>query len=290
MTASDFHIDITQTESLAPNLLAEASGLSIGQIKQAMQKGAVWLDDGKSTRRLRRAKKALAVGSILHFYFNPDVLDADITAPILLADEGDYSIWIKPRAVLSQGSKWGDHCTITRWVEVNDEKQRPAFLIHRLDRAATGLMVIGHSKKATQAFANLFAKKEIKKIYQAIVIGQFKDTDVPITCNTDIDGRSAVSHAKLIEYNVSTNRSLVEVEIETGRKHQVRKHLSEAGYPILGDRLYGGGDEVDLQLAAISLAFHCPLRGWHKEYELPEDLRPGHRDTYAEPQTPQPAD
>ena len=274
MPTSEFHIDITQANSLAPHLLAEASGLSIGQIKQAMHKGAVWIGDGKSTRRLRRAKKALAIGSVLHFYFNPEVLDADIKAPKLLADEGDYSIWIKPRAVLSQGSKWGDHCTITRWVETNDEKQRPAFLIHRLDRAATGLMVIGHSKKATQALANLFAKKEIKKKYQAIVIGQFEDTETPITYNTEIDDRSAISHAKLIEYDASLNLSLVEVEIETGRKHQVRKHLSLAGFPITGDRLYGGGDEVDLQLAAVSLSFHCPLRGWLKEYELPETLRP----------------
>jgi tRNA pseudouridine32 synthase/23S rRNA pseudouridine746 synthase len=276
MPASEFHIDITQSECLAPNLLAEASGLSIGQVKQAMQKGAVWLDDGKSIRRLRRAKKALAVGSVLHFYFNPEVLDADIPAPTLLADEGDYSIWIKPRAVLSQGSKWGDHCTITRWVEVNDEKQRPAFLIHRLDRAATGLMLIGHSKKATQALTSMFAKKEIQKFYQAIVIGQFEDTDEPIIYNSEIDDRSAVSHAKLIQYDEASNQSLVEVRIETGRKHQVRKHLSEAGYPILGDRLYGGGNEVDLQLAAVSLTFHCPLRGWLKEYELPEDLRPSH--------------
>jgi len=276
MSASEFHIDITQADSLAPNLLAEASGLSIGQIKQAMQRGAVWIEDDKSTRRLRRAKKALAVGSVLHFYFNAEVLDADITAPTLLADEGDYSLWIKPRSVLSQGSKWGDHCTITRWIESNDEKQRPAFLIHRLDRAATGLMVVGHSKKATQAFAALFAKKEINKIYQAIVIGQFEDSEKPVTFNTAIDDRSAVSHAKLIQYDASSNQSLVEVEIETGRKHQVRKHLSEAGFPILGDRLYGGGDEVDLQLAAVSLAFHCPLRGWFKEYELPEELRPSH--------------
>jgi len=274
MPACEFHIDITQAGSLAPGLLAEASGLSIGQIKQAMQKGAVWIDDGKTIRRLRRAKKALAVGSILHFYFNAEVLDAEITVPTLLADEGDYSIWIKPRAVLSQGSKWGDHCTITRWVEINDNKQRPAFLIHRLDRAATGLMIIGHSKKATQAFASLFAKKEIKKTYQAIVIGQFEDTEKPITYKLEIDDRSAVSHAKLLRFDKSSNQSLVEVEIETGRKHQVRKHLSQAGFPILGDRLYGGGDEVDLQLAAVSLTFHCPLRGWLKDFEMPQDLRP----------------
>jgi len=274
MPAREFHIEITQTDCSAPNTLAEASGLSIGLIKQAMQKGAVWLDDGQSTRRLRRAKKALAVGSKLHFYYNPEVLESNIPAPTLLADEGDYSIWIKPRGVLSQGSKWGDHCTITRWVESNDDKQRPAFLIHRLDRAATGLMVIGHSKKVTQAFAAKFAKKEIQKIYHALVMGQFSDTAKPITYDSKIDGREAVSHAKLIEYAASSNQSLVEVNIETGRKHQVRKHLSEAGFPILGDRLYGGGDSVDLQLAAVSLSFNCPCRGWVKTFELPEASRP----------------
>ncbi len=272
MPGSEYQIDIAQTPSSAPALLAEASGLSINQVKQAMQKGAVWLSNDQGTKRLRRAKKVLSPGNQLHFYFDPAILNTIIPEPMLIADKGDYSIWIKPRSVLSQGSKWGDHCAITRWIESHDNKQRPAFIIHRLDKAASGLMLIGHGKKTTSLFGNLFAKKLIEKKYHAIVPGQFEQSK-SITYSNEIDGKPAVSNVQLLRYHPQQDRSLLEISIETGRKHQIRKHLSEAGYPIIGDRLYGGGDKIDLQLTAVSLAFECPISGEYGEYQLPESFR-----------------
>lgn len=274
MLATEFHIDIIQPDCQATTLLSENSGLSITQIKLAMQKGAVWVSNEQGTNRLRRAKKKLPVGAQLHFYYNPEVLEASIEEPVLLADEGDYSVWIKPRGVFSQGSKWGDHCTITRWIETNDSQQRPAFPIHRLDRAATGLMLIGHGKNMTKQLSELFAKRLIQKVYQAVVNGRFSKPGEILTYNKDIDDRKAVTHARLLEYNQEMDHSLVEVIIETGRKHQIRRHLSEAGFAVLGDRLYSGGDEQDLQLAAVSLAFRCPVNDEDKSFHLPDSFRP----------------
>ncbi len=272
MPGSEYHIDITQTESSTPALLADVSGLSINLIKQAMQKGAVWLSSDQGTRRLRRARKILSPGNQLHFYFDPAILDITIPQPTLVTDINDYSIWIKPRSVLSQGSKWGDHCAITRWIEGHDNRQRPAFIIHRLDKAATGLMLIGHGKKITSLFGSLFARKLVEKKYHTIVSGYF-DQPEPYTLDSEIDGKPAVSYVRLLEYHQKPDQSLLEISIETGRKHQIRKHLSEAGYPIIGDRLYGGGDKINLQLAAVSLAFECPISGEYREYQLPESFR-----------------
>ncbi len=272
MPNAEYHIDITHSESTAPALLAEVSGLPVNQIKQAMQKGAVWLSSDQGTKRLRRAKKTLLPGSQLHFYFDPKVLGIKVPEPIQIADEGDYSIWIKPRQMLSQGSKWGDHCTITRWIESHDQKQRPAFIIHRLDKAATGLMLIGHGKKVTGLFASLFARKLIEKKYEAIVSGHFNQPEL-YTLDNEIDGKPAISHIRLQQYHEKLKQSLLEITIETGRKHQIRKHLCTAGYPIIGDRLYGGGDKIDLQLAAVSIAFECPVSGKYREYQLPESFR-----------------
>ena len=77
----------------------------------------------------------------------------------------------------------------------------------------------------------------------------------------------------MLEYSAELDRTLVEVKIETGRKHQIRKHLLGAGFPIVGDRLYGSADGLDLQLASTSLSFCCPMSGEQKAYSLAGQLR-----------------
>jgi tRNA pseudouridine32 synthase/23S rRNA pseudouridine746 synthase len=270
----EFHIDIDSENTLAAPFLAETTQLPLSQIKLAMKKGAVWLSDKNGINRIRRAKKALAKGASLHFYFDQSILNVEIPRPKLISDEEGYSIWFKPRGVLCQGSKWGDHCTIHRWIESNDSKQRPAMIVHRLDRAACGLIVIAHSKQMTQNLSDLFKQRSIVKVYRAIVCGQFSDHANPITINIEIDGRHARSNVRRLEYCPEKKLSLLEIHIETGRKHQIRRHLSEHGFPIQGDRLYGGGDSVDLQLAAVFLKFKCPLTTQLKEFQIPKELQP----------------
>ena len=155
MKPIEFHINIELDDTLVASLLAERTQLPLSQIKMAMKKGAVWLSDKNGVNRVRRAKKSTSKGNSVHFYFDHSVLDAEIPSPKLISDEGAYSIWFKPRGVLCQGSKWGDHCTIHRWIESNDTKQRPALIVHRLDRAACGLIVIAHSKKMSQSLSSL---------------------------------------------------------------------------------------------------------------------------------------
>jgi tRNA pseudouridine32 synthase/23S rRNA pseudouridine746 synthase len=270
----EIHIDIDSENTLAAPFLAEKTQLPLSQIKLAMKKGAVWLSDKNGINRIRRAKKTLAKGSSLHFYFDQSVLSADIPQPKLISDEEDYSIWFKPRGVLCQGSKWGDHCTIHRWIESNDSKQRPAMIVHRLDRAACGLIAIAHSKQMTQNLSDLFKQRSIEKKYKAVVCGEFPNHRDPIMINSEIDGRHACSIIRRLEYCPEKNLSLLEVNIETGRKHQIRRHLSEHGFPIHGDRLYGGGDSADLQLAAVHLKFKCPSTAQLKKFQLPKELQP----------------
>ena len=270
---SEFHIDIINDAENPVEILAQESGLSKQKIKQAMQKGAVWLTDKKGTHRLRRQSKKISSGTTLHFYFDSSVLNEIVDDAILVADETEYSVWYKPRGMLSQGSKWGDHCAINRWVEKHLEPQRPAFIVHRLDRFASGLILIAHKKKVATLLADLFQHKKIKKQYKVIVHGRFANDD--ITCRTDIDNKPAVSHITFLQYDDVSDTSLVQVEIETGRKHQIRIHLSEAGFPVVGDRLFGNADEsTDLQLTAFKLSFPSPIDGVEKIYILEPALQP----------------
>ena len=271
----EFHVDVTDSSIPAAELLKQHSRLSKQQIKQAMKKGAVWYSESDTGyKRLRRADKTLKVGQQLHLYYDAGVLGLQVDAAVLIADEGQYSVWYKPYGMLSQGSKWGDHCTINLWVEQNHLPQRPAFIVNRLDRAAQGLMLIAHTKSAASALSGLFEKRAINKQYTALVSGSFPEH---LILDTAVDGKNALSRASLLSYAPHTKRSLVCVEIETGRKHQIRKHLSGAGFPIVGDRLYGPGldaSSVNLCLVSTYLGFNCPITGLDKSYHLRNDYLP----------------
>lgn len=253
--AIKLHLTCDEPGVTAIQLLHSASALSINQIKQAMQKGAVWQGQGETIKRLRRGKAPLKVGTELYLYYNETILREVAASPQLIADEGDYSIWYKPFGVRSQGSKWGDHCAINRLVEATIKPQRPCFIVHRLDRAAQGLIIIPHAKATARIFAELFRLRKIKKCYQAVVTGKLSETTQ--TIEQAIDNKPAVSHFTGVGYNEEHDISAVQVEIETGRKHQIRRHLADAGFPIVGDRLYNSTrqDKVNLQLLAYHLSF-----------------------------------
>ena len=265
------HIVVESPAGSAVDLLHEASGLSKGQLKAAMTKGAVWLTRGKHTQRLRRATRKLRAGDEVHLYYDPEVLAETPAEPTLIADVSGYSVWNKPYGLRSQGSKWGDHCTITRWAERHLLPERPAFVVHRLDRAATGLILVAHSKSMAAALSGLFHDRKVEKRYRAWVAGDFSKQTQPLRVDTPIDGKQAVSEFAFVR--AERGRSLVDVRIETGRKHQVRRHLAELGHSIVGDRLYGRApnDDVDLQLRAYRLAFECPVSGDTVEYRLEFD-------------------
>lgn len=253
--AREFHIEVNawKASSSPVGLIAEAAGdLSRQTIKDAMGKGAVWLSRSGNTRRLRRHKAPLKAGDQLHLYYDPEVLNQQAAPATLVADEGDFSVWDKPPGMLSQGSKWGDHTTIIRFAET--QLQRVSFLVHRLDRAASGLILVAHSKRSARELTGLFEARKVEKIYQVCVSGHFPTP--PQHYDAPLDGRPASSHATLVSYDPSSNTSLLEVNIDTGRKHQIRRHLETAGFPVAGDSLYGSDTkEQPLQLRAVALRF-----------------------------------
>jgi tRNA pseudouridine32 synthase/23S rRNA pseudouridine746 synthase len=264
------HVLVDTPEASPTELLQQATGLAKQRIKFAMTQGAVWVTRGRNTQRLRRVTRSLQKGDELHLYYDAKILASVPAEPELLADVGGYSVWRKPYGLRSQGSKWGDHCTVVRWAERHLQPERPAFTVHRLDRAANGLILVAHSRSMAAALAELFRTRAIEKRYLALVAGDFSTQPNPLRVETPIDGKSAVSEFSLQHVSVGGERSLVEVSIETGRKHQVRRHLAELGHPVIGDRRYGAGEDdgVDLQLTACLLALQCPVNDRPVEYRL----------------------
>jgi len=280
----ELHLTTRVNGSTVTELIADTSKLGKQQIKQCLYNGAVWLEDRSGIRRIRRAKKVLKDGDSIHLYYDRSIQQQHCPAAELVADLGDYSVWNKPCGMYSQGSRWGDHCTLYRYAETQLQPQRPAFIVHRLDRATNGLMLLAHSKRMANTFSRMFEQRRIVKQYRATVAGHIDQHELPIHIDRDIDGKRAVSDIIRIESYTTDSTRLV-VRIETGRKHQIRRHLADIGHPVLGDRLYGtggstGGDAgddiaaIDLQLQCCLLRFTCPVEQATRTFEL--DHAPEH--------------
>lgn len=156
-------------------------------------------------------------------------------------------------------------------------------IVHRIDKDTSGLLIIAKNDTAHVNMSEQIKNHEVKKTYIALVRGVIKENeatiDMPIGRSTsdrkkmavNRNGKNAVTHIKVIKrYEKYT---LVEVNIETGRTHQIRVHLSHIGYPIIGDYTYSNGkNEFGVEgqcLHAKSLEFKHPITGKKMKLEAP---------------------
>jgi tRNA pseudouridine32 synthase/23S rRNA pseudouridine746 synthase len=267
MNTTDHQFSVTNSGQSLVDEIHAGTGLSKSRIKDAMTKGAVWMTRRGKTRRVRRAKAGVEPGDELAIYYSEKILGDVPPEPKLIEDKKQYSVWYKPAGLLSSGSRYGDHCAINRCIE--KAWQKPVFLVHRLDRFATGLIVVAHSKHAAAQLSRQFKDRETIKIYRVIVKG-VPESD--FTIRQELDGKEAISHVRLLTSHEGL--SLLSIKIETGRKHQIRRHLADAGFPVLGDRQYGESTYPELQLCAVGLGFNCPMTGEAVYWELPPHFHP----------------
>ena len=176
----------------------------------------------------------------------------------------DWGLWYKPQGLLSQGTEYGDHCSILRQVEKLKNK---AWLVHRLDREAHGLMLFAYSKNSAALFSNLWQKHEVRKFYKVEVLGLLKSSGEILE---NLDGKNAKTTYTVLSSNQFSSKLLV--EIHTGRLHQIRRHFEMIGHPVLGDPKYGVGNKNSegLQLMAYQLIFRDPITQKEINFELPE--------------------
>ena len=259
----------------AIDLLVQACPeLSKGRLKDAMNKGAVQLVQGKQHKRLRRAQTEVSSGTVLELHYDEDILQRKAPEPVLLADERSYSVWFKPAGLLSQGNEWGDHLALLRQVEQHFANQRPVFLLHRLDREASGLVLIAHHKTMAGTLSQLIQQQRIRKTYRITVLGTLAPALLQQgEISLPLDGKACCTRFSFSAELQNPPRTVLDVALISGRKHQIRRHFAAVGHPVMGDPQYGQGnqDAAGLALQAVRLAFELPGKGL-REYAVPATL------------------
>ena len=157
-----------------------------------------------------------------------------------------------------------------------------SHLVHRLDRDTSGLMVYAKDVQTQQLLINGWQQLVTDRRYLALVKGEFEQTRGRIqswltedkkfvTHSSPVDngGKYAVTHYNVLA--LSNGYSLVECELETGRKNQIRVHMADLGHPVVGDRKYGSDEDPmrRLGLHAYMLCFTHPVTGKHLRFETP---------------------
>lgn len=161
-------------------------------------------------------------------------------------------------------------------------------IVHRLDKDTSGVLIVAKNDIAHVKMSEQIKKHEVEKTYIALVKGIVKENqatiNMPIGRSTkdrkkmavNKKGKEAITHFKVIERFPKYNCTLLEIKIETGRTHQIRVHLSEIGYPVIGDEVYSNGkNQWNIKgqcLHAKSLKFKHPVtkKEMFIEAELPK--------------------
>ncbi len=251
-----------QSSRLAPVTGRDVAG-HIGRIGEIVNDGDVIAADAEAIAAVAMAPED---GALASRYEDDDLLICDKPAGMHVHPIGPYRAGtLLNRLLWHVGARpdnpWGT--------------ARPSPL-HRLDRAASGLVAIAKSASIQDAVRRLLVDHQLERRYAALVTGRVRDDtgtiDAPLGRDPALDyrraivpieqgGQRAVTHWAVVERG--DDRTLLEVTLETGRTHQIRAHLASIGHPIVGDTLYAEGTDSapEIALHATRLRFVHPRTG-----------------------------
>lgn len=217
----------------------------------------------------------------------PDDLKKCVYSNIIYEDE-DIIVINKPKGIIVHS---GNNTSITL-VDILKEKYTlygengREGIVHRLDKNTSGLMIVAKTKMAYENLINTFKKREIIKKYRGIVFGIVIETegiiDMPIgrdlknrhKMKVRSDGKKAKTKFKIISY-IENEYTYLDMQIYTGRTHQIRVHMAKIGHPLVGDDIYTRKQnkwKIQGQvLQSYYLEFHHPLTNEKMKFEIEEN-------------------
>lgn len=233
-------------------------------IKKAIKRGEILVNgDSSSTGYWVKANDII---ELLESSTNPPK-SYDLKLEVVFED--DYMAVInKPAGISVSGNQYRTiQNTLIDNVKLSTQEDALRWVkpVHRLDNPTSGLLIVAKTAKALVRLGQQFENKEIQKTYVAIVNGKIPESG---TIDFDIDGLPSQTGYELLKVVPSLKNefvSLVKLFPKTGRTHQIRKHLSQLGFPIVGDKLYGEKENLlngkGLFLCSLEILLKHPVEG-----------------------------
>ena len=195
----------------------------------------------------------------------------------VLYEDNHIIVVVKPANVLSQSDNTNDIDMLTIIKHYLKEKyNKPGNvylgLVHRLDRPVSGVMVFAKTSKAASRLSKQIASHQFKKEYLAVVHGLFKEksgelvnyiikrNDNSSEISVNKEGKFAKLKYVVLEEKKEKNLSLVKIDLETGRHHQIRVQFANINHPLYGDQRYGKNDKKQIALHAYKIEFIHPVK------------------------------
>lgn len=276
------------------------SELTRSQLQVLNRRGAVLVDGSKEKDgyRIRGGEEIdIEIPAPTPLLIEPEAIPLEVCY-----EDSDLAVIIKPAGLVVHPGAGNTRSTlvnalVARFADLSDSggRERPG-IVHRLDKWTSGLIIVAKNNHAHHVIAKTFENRQVKKTYLALVHGQPRmgkgHIDLKIgrdpKSRTKMLGSQHEGRIALSEYTVVERLGrfcLVEVNISTGRTHQIRVHLSAIGHPVVGDLVYGekanrwfAKEYKDLGryfLHASALEFRHPSTETSMKFqsELPEELR-----------------
>ena len=191
-----------------------------------------------------------------------------------LYEDNHIIVVVKPFNVLSQGDDTNDKDMLTIIKDyIKEEYNKPGNvylgLVHRLDRPVGEVMVFAKTCKAASRLSDQVRTKTMHKYYLAVVHGKTsegtlidkisKDEKTNNSYIDNVNGKESILDYKTLYYDKDNDLSLIEVDLKTGRHHQIRLQMSNINHPLYGDQRYGKGEKAQIALYAYKLCFTHPV-------------------------------
>ncbi|MBS3681032.1 RluA family pseudouridine synthase [Ornithinibacillus massiliensis] len=264
---------VNEPSELLAFLLQKMEGRSRNSVKSILTRGQVKVDDHIETKH----NYPLQPGQVVSVLKNKvAVKESTLIGMKILFEDNSIIVIEKDAGLLSIATETEKKNTalhqLMDYVKRRDPRNR-VFVVHRLDKETSGVMMFAKSEKVKRKLQDNWKELVQERTYVALVEGELKKPEGTVKSwlkeskthkmysVQDKDGQFAITHFRKIQSNKQF--SLVEVNLETGRKNQIRVHLSDIGYPIVGDKKYGAKtNEIGrLGLHAKILSFHHPVTG-----------------------------